>query len=148
MKFVPLINFKLLTLANSSLLKLTEHEFFSAYKYENANFISRENFMLSWVEHEKNFVTSRPDYLWKVNTVYWRNITAHIIAKRRENVCLNEMSALYSVFTITKTRLFKYIENFTSKNWKFTNKKLIYFSYFCSKYRLWVLVRTASARRF
>ena len=52
------------------------------------------------------------------------------------------------VVTITKTHLFKYIENFTSKNWKFSDKKLLYFSYFCSKYRLWVLVRTASARRF
>ena len=30
---------------------------------------------------------------------------------------------------ITKTRLFKYIENFTSKNWKFTDKKLWYFFY-------------------
>ena len=26
-------------------------------------------------------------------------------------------------FAITKTRLFKYIENFTSKNWKFSDKK-------------------------
>ena len=48
---------------------------------------------------------------------------------------------------ITKTRLFKYIENFTSKNWKFWDKKL-YFSYFCSKHRLWVHVRTTSARWF
>ena len=38
--------------------------------------------------------------------------------------------------TITKTRLFKYIEHFTSKNWKFSDQKLWYFSYFCSKYRL------------
>ena len=28
---------------------------------------------------------------------------------------------------IMKTRLFKYIENFTSKNWKFSDKKLIFF---------------------
>ena len=28
---------------------------------------------------------------------------------------------------ITKTRLFKYIENFTSRNWKFSDKKLWYF---------------------
>ena len=27
------------------------------------------------------------------------------------------------VFNITKTRLFKYIETFTSKNWKFPDKK-------------------------
>ena len=50
MKFVLLINLKLLTTANSFLLNITEHEIFSANKYENANifiFISRENFMLS-----------------------------------------------------------------------------------------------------
>ena len=33
---------------------------------------------------------------------------------------------------ITNTCLFKYIENFTSKNWKFSDKKIRYFSYFCS----------------
>ena len=49
---------------------------------------------------------------------------------------------------ITKTRLCKYIENFTAKTRKCSGKKLWYFSYFCSKHRLWVLVRTASARRF
>ena len=49
---------------------------------------------------------------------------------------------------ITKTCLFKYTENFTSKNLKFSDKKIWYFSNFCSKHRLWVLVRTASARRF
>ena len=38
---------------------------------------------------------------------------------------------------ITKTCLFKYIENFTSKNWKFSDKNLWYFPYFCSKHRLW-----------
>ena len=48
---------------------------------------------------------------------------------------------------ITKTCLFKYTENFTSNNWKVSDKKLWYFSYFCSKFRLWVLVRTASPRR-
>ena len=37
--------------------------------------------------------------------------------------------------TITKTRLFKYIENFTSKNWKFSDKKFWYFSSFCTKHR-------------
>ena len=38
---------------------------------------------------------------------------------------------------ITKTRVFKYIEHFTSKNWKNSDKKLWYFSYFCSKHKLW-----------
>ena len=36
---------------------------------------------------------------------------------------------------------------FTTKNWKFSDKKFWYFSYFCSKHRLWVLVRTASKHR-
>ena len=48
----------------------------------------------------------------------------------------------------TKTRLFKYIEDFTTKKGKFSDKKFWYFSNSCTKQRLWVLVRTASARRF
>ena len=36
--------------------------------------------------------------------------------------------------------------NSTSQIWKFSDEILWYFSYFCSKHRLWVLVRTASKR--
>ena len=43
MKFVLLINLKLLTILNSFLLNIAEHENFSANKYENAN--------LSWHFH-------------------------------------------------------------------------------------------------
>ena len=50
---------------------------------------------------------------------------------------------------ITKTRLFKYIENFTTKKGKFSDKKKSDISHiFCSKHRLWVLVRSALPRRF
>ena len=38
MKFVQLINLKLLATANSFLLDITEHENFSTNKYENANY--------------------------------------------------------------------------------------------------------------
>ena len=38
MKFVQLINLKLLTIANSFLLNIAEYENFSANKYENANY--------------------------------------------------------------------------------------------------------------
>ena len=55
---------------------------------------------------------------------------------------------IYFRHYITKTRLFKYIENFTTKTGKFADKKLWYFSYFCLKHRLCELVRTASVRRF
>ena len=37
-KFVLLINLKLLTIANSFLLEIAAHENFSANKYENANY--------------------------------------------------------------------------------------------------------------
>ena len=37
-KFVLLLNLKLLTIANSFLLNIAEHENFSANKYENANY--------------------------------------------------------------------------------------------------------------
>ena len=45
MKFVLLINLKLVIIANSFLLKIARHENFSANKYENANSI----------EHKKKF---------------------------------------------------------------------------------------------
>ena len=47
---------------------------------------------------------------------------------------------------ITKTRLFKYKEKFTSKTENFQIKNSDIFLYFCSKQRLWVLARTALAR--
>ena len=52
MKFVLLINHKVLAVAIFFLLNIAEHENFSANKYENANYcwhfhISRENFVLS-----------------------------------------------------------------------------------------------------
>ena len=61
-------------------------------------------------------------------------------------VCHCPRSTLWKI--ITKTRLFKDTKTFTTKNWKFSDKNSDIFSYFCSKHRLWVLVRTISARRF
>ena len=48
---------------------------------------------------------------------------------------------------ITKTHIFKYIENFTTKNLKFSDKNYDIFP-ISAQNRLWVLVRTASPRRF
>ena len=45
--------------------------------------------------------------------------------------------SLINVLFITKTCLFKYTENFTTKKWKFSDKKFWYFSYFYSKHWLW-----------
>ena len=61
-------NIKLLIFENSFLLNIGEHENFPANEYEIFIFISRENFMLSWVEHEKSFITSGPGpTLWVIS---------------------------------------------------------------------------------
>ena len=62
----------------------------------------------------------------------------------------DQLTTIWKLVYITTTRLFKYIENFkTQKKGKFSDKKKIwYFSYSCSRHRLWVLVRIATARRF
>ena len=76
-KFILLINLKLLIIPNTFLLNIAEQENFS---------ISREIFMLSWVEHEKSFITSGPDKkgyqenillnsTWKHNYVVWYSLS-------------------------------------------------------------------------
>ena len=57
-------------------------------------------------------------------------------------------SVCQHVYSIHSLRKHAYSNILTTKNWKFLDKKFWYFSYFCSKHRLWVLVRTASARQF
>ena len=69
--------------------------------------------------------------------VCWYNLS------RGENVSMYNKdpyetvdSQIFSIFHIAKTSLCKYVENFTSKSWKFSDKNLCYFSYFFSKHRL------------
>ena len=50
--------------------------------------------------------------------------------------------------SITKTRLFKYMDYYTTKNWKFSDKNSDIFHISPQKHRLLVVVRTASLRRF
>ena len=69
------------------------------------------------------------------------------LAQMFEGMFSEVVAQIYYV-VITNTRLFKYIENFKTKKGNFSDKKFWYFSNSCSKHRLWVLVRTASARRF
>ena len=94
-----LINLKLLTMPNSFLLNIAEHENFSAYKYENANYcivgifiiISRENFMLKWVEHEKSFITLGPELLTIIVLNYekTRNVSKGHECPRLKNLNTN-----------------------------------------------------------
>ena len=62
----------------------------------------------------------------------WRLIWVYPASQHYENTSIQ----IYWKFTTKR------------KKWKFSDKILWYFSYICSKHRLWVLVRTASARRF
>ena len=65
--------------------------------------------------------------------------------KTQKNKQTGEQYSKMSTFDIiTKACLFKYTEKFYHQKMKISDKKLWYFSYFCSKHRLWVLVRTAS----
>ena len=59
-----------------------------------------------------------------------------------------DLDSFRTTFYITKTRLFKYIENFTAKKGKFSDKNSDIFHIFFWKHKLWVLVRTALERRF
>ena len=75
---------------------------------------------------------------WKFRSV-WSESSLDTIWIAKGAIILHE--------NITKTRLFKYIENFTTKqNGKFSDKTFSFFSHFFSKHRLWVLVRTALAK--
>ena len=51
----------------------------------------------------------------------------HLLSKRFRDIHIVIIN--FCRCSITKTHLFKYIENFTSRNWKFSDEKLWYFSY-------------------
>ena len=80
--------------------------------------------------------------------VTWHSeVSPHVIVE----TCLEgNLSNIMSGFCITKTRLYNFDplkpHFFYSKTGVYRGKH--YFSYFWSKHRLWVLVRTASSRRF
>ena len=74
--------------------------------------------------------------IWKISVLFcwkkcamWSYVHSYVIGEIRWWGIKNQ--ALFTA--ITKTHLFKYIENFTTKNWNFSDKELWYFSYFCSK---------------
>ena len=83
---------------------------------------------------------------WKCTTWYSPLLAAvapkvsflHCMAQQGRNVRNHYENTAYS-------NILKFLQ---PKTGKFSDKKFKYFSYFCSKHRLWVLVRTASARRF
>ena len=53
-----------------------------------------------------------------------------------------------AIFPLWKRAYSNTLKCYHQKNWKFSDNFFLSFSYFCSKHRLWVLIRTASPRRF
>ena len=92
-------------------------------------------FLEQWNKHAYVYSNHIYPYSWD------RQVWVH-------SVDPDQMHFIIPLSLITKTRLFKYTENLTTKKWKFSDKKLLYFLNFCSKHRLWVLVRTVSTRRY
>ena len=72
------------------------------------------------------------------------NQTLLIFGNKPVKILNVEESTRHKRVTFWKYAYSNKFKNFTIKNWKFSDKNLKYFSYFCSKHRLWVLVRTAS----
>ena len=109
-------------------------------------------FFLLAASRKKMHLTSWPFFLWAASsekgTRYYLGLCRiprkPYLGGWQKLVLIAE----WSYFRFTKTRLFKYIEIFTSKIRTFLDQKSVNFSYFYSKHRLWVLVRTASPRRF
>ena len=64
MKFALLINLKLLAIANSFLLNLAEHNISRLINLKMPT-IAEKNYLLSWVEQEKCFITSGPGEIRK-----------------------------------------------------------------------------------
>ena len=48
----------------------------------------------------------------------------------------------WNIFPLGKLAYSNMLKIWPPKKWKFSDEKYWYFSYFCSKHRLWVLVRT------
>ena len=66
--------------------------------------------------------------IYQLTCIWHLHTMTHQWDWNESNMLIESLFRIY----ITKTHLFKYKENFTSKNWKFLGKKLWYFSYLCS----------------
>ena len=74
--------------------------------------------------------------------------TSRVMRKCVQCACAVRSLSLSYSWRISALRTYLFNETFTTKKWKFSDEKFRYISYFWSKHRLLVLVRTASTRRF
>ena len=64
------------------------------------------------------------------NILFWNKKTISIIQLEKRPYLELYIYVNNECPDITKTRLFKYTENFTTKNWKFSDKNSIFFFFF------------------
>ena len=105
--------------------------------------------------------------LWTTGPWYFSNFSTktYYYAHAQDDLNLGIYSCSKTIFCltlcswsyITTSLWMRHYENrpiqiywkfYNQKKGKFSDKNFWYFSYFISKHRLWVLVRTASARQF
>ena len=102
-------------------------------------YINRRRITHLHITHLRNMRDVRKKDLISTNIKYFAFFTIEAALKEKNlslpkrGYSLRVAPILEAILHITKTRLFKYIENFTSKNWKFQKKKQT-FSYLCSKH--------------
>ena len=122
--------------------------------FKNISLISSWSFIKGGRKPEKNHLTIRKQNLAFPHVSNGSNHSGEKPNGLRVNSPIHQATGVLQYCMcawcrfITKTRLLKYIESSTTKNWKFSENKIGYFSNFCSKHRLWAIVRTASPRRF
>ena len=96
--------------------------------------------MLSWVEHEESFITAGPGVRYSCKFIRAPSIcdfdNGFGICKKISpyvGAIVDQGKCVVQIKNVTKTRLFKYTENFITKNESFTDKKFWYFIIFLLK---------------
>ena len=91
-------------------------------------------------------------YLWIYSHVdiFYMSLRAPFDIRKRSNIHQYQFNKniLSVIFTLRKQVYLNILKILPPKKWKCSDKNSDIFSIFCSKHKLWVLVRTASARRF
>ena len=114
--------------------------------YSTSNWAGVQHFLQDWMSPSND--SDQPAHLRSLIIVF----EGHSVGSQGSNA-ISGGQRDWSYYK--KTCLFKYTENFTTKNWKLSDKKSVFFFFFFffflffgSKHRLRILVRTASLRRF
>ena len=128
-------------------------------KLKDEHFLNGCTTVLGWQYGPRNAKTRRRAYAYnKAQTRAQGNLNAHV--RRHFFICSGQnilsvsgraqasLHCLYNKSHYENTPIQMYCKFQHQTNEGFQIKILIFFLYFCSKLRLWVLVRTASPRRF